>query len=328
MVNFGVRRLNVGGKILTNHLKQVVSYRAYNVMDETHLINDIKERLCYVSLDFGADLALTRFKGKKDTLRRRMFRGSRVAAWMQRVAASSSSTLRRGVTNRACVGSAARAASHRFLAKARPRAKGDPPGPRGGPSPLGCRRGRGAADAVACAPVLCPPCPMSTGHRARCPLPTVPDVHCLPPPRQDVRREVGGPGRCERPAERHQEGADRALQPHRMQPHAVPSHAAPCCPMQPHRMQPHRMQPHRMQPHVEEAAGLCSRGCSPMQPRLQPVRPVCSPGLYTLCTALPGENCTRGSLGNGASGAARCRVARSGASILTNPIALSLCLSG
>ena len=70
MVNFGVRRLNIGGKIMTNHLKQVVSYRAYNVMDETHLINDIKERLCYVSLDFGAELALTRFKGKKNTLRR------------------------------------------------------------------------------------------------------------------------------------------------------------------------------------------------------------------------------------------------------------------
>ena len=45
MVNFGVRRLNIGGKIMTNHLKQVVSYRAYNVMDETHLINDIKVRV-------------------------------------------------------------------------------------------------------------------------------------------------------------------------------------------------------------------------------------------------------------------------------------------
>ena len=49
MVNFGVRRLNIGGKIMTNHLKQVVSYRAYNVMDETHLINDIKV-YCFPSL--------------------------------------------------------------------------------------------------------------------------------------------------------------------------------------------------------------------------------------------------------------------------------------
>ena len=69
-LNFGVKRLNVGGKLLTNHLKQVVSYRAYNVMDETHLINDVKERLCYVSLDFETELAVTRFKGKKNTLRR------------------------------------------------------------------------------------------------------------------------------------------------------------------------------------------------------------------------------------------------------------------
>ena len=38
-------------------------------MDETHLINDVKERLCYVSLDFDAELALTRYKGVKNTLR-------------------------------------------------------------------------------------------------------------------------------------------------------------------------------------------------------------------------------------------------------------------
>lgn len=69
-LNFGIRRLNLGGKLLTNHLKQIISYRSYNVMDETHLMNDVKQRLCHVSLDFAADLALTRFKGKKNTLRR------------------------------------------------------------------------------------------------------------------------------------------------------------------------------------------------------------------------------------------------------------------
>ena len=57
-------------KLLTNHLKQIVSYRSYNVMEETYLMNDVKERLCYVSLDFDGELALTRFKGKKNTLRR------------------------------------------------------------------------------------------------------------------------------------------------------------------------------------------------------------------------------------------------------------------
>jgi len=69
-INYAIRRLNVGGKMLTNHLKTIVSYRSYNVMQETHLINDVKERLCYVSLDFLNELALTRFKGKKNLLRR------------------------------------------------------------------------------------------------------------------------------------------------------------------------------------------------------------------------------------------------------------------
>src|ERR1700733_1196620 len=49
-------RLNIGGKFLTNHLKEVISYRHYNMMDETHLINTIKEKCCYISLDFASDL--------------------------------------------------------------------------------------------------------------------------------------------------------------------------------------------------------------------------------------------------------------------------------
>lgn len=69
-LNFATKRLNVGGKLLTNHLKQVVSYRSFNVMDETHLVNDAKERLCYVSLDAANDFALSRFRGKRNTLRR------------------------------------------------------------------------------------------------------------------------------------------------------------------------------------------------------------------------------------------------------------------
>jgi len=69
-LNFATKRLNIGGKLLTNHLKTIVSYRSYNVMEESHLMNDVKERLCYVSLDFAGELALTRFKGKKNPLRR------------------------------------------------------------------------------------------------------------------------------------------------------------------------------------------------------------------------------------------------------------------
>jgi len=55
-----IRRINIGGKVLTNYLKETISYRAWNMMDETHLINTIKHRLCYVALDFEAELRASR----------------------------------------------------------------------------------------------------------------------------------------------------------------------------------------------------------------------------------------------------------------------------
>ncbi|KAI0317627.1 actin family [Amylostereum chailletii] len=51
-----VKRVDVGGKLLTNHLKELVSFRQWNMMDETHVMNDVKEACCYVSLRFGEDL--------------------------------------------------------------------------------------------------------------------------------------------------------------------------------------------------------------------------------------------------------------------------------
>ncbi|CAI5970608.1 unnamed protein product [Closterium sp. NIES-64] len=45
-----VRRMNVGGKALTNVLKEAVSYRAWNMMDETLIMDHAKEQLCFVSL--------------------------------------------------------------------------------------------------------------------------------------------------------------------------------------------------------------------------------------------------------------------------------------
>ena len=53
-------RIDVGGKLLTNHLKELVSFRQWNMMDETYVVNDIKEACCYVSLDFARDLELCR----------------------------------------------------------------------------------------------------------------------------------------------------------------------------------------------------------------------------------------------------------------------------
>jgi len=56
-MNYALKRVNVGGKLLTNFLKETISYRAWNMMEETHLMEDIKKRLCYVSLDFLGEMA-------------------------------------------------------------------------------------------------------------------------------------------------------------------------------------------------------------------------------------------------------------------------------
>ncbi|KAL4073333.1 actin family [Scleroderma yunnanense] len=63
-----VKRLDVGGKLLTNQLKEVVSYRQWNMMDETHLVNHVKESCCYVSTQFSTDLETCRLKPKKNEI--------------------------------------------------------------------------------------------------------------------------------------------------------------------------------------------------------------------------------------------------------------------
>mmetsp|Transcript_27342 Transcript_27342/g.48346 ORF Transcript_27342/g.48346 Transcript_27342/m.48346 type:complete len:300 (-) Transcript_27342:172-1071(-) len=68
-VNFAIKRLNVGGKLLTNYLKEIVSYRAFSMMDETHLVNHIKEKVCTTSLDFKSDLVLSKLPAKKNPLK-------------------------------------------------------------------------------------------------------------------------------------------------------------------------------------------------------------------------------------------------------------------
>ncbi|CDH52255.1 arp6 actin-related protein 6 homolog [Lichtheimia corymbifera JMRC:FSU:9682] len=55
-VRRAIRRINVGGKLLTNQLKETVSFRYYDMMEETHIINQVKEECCYVSLDVYKDL--------------------------------------------------------------------------------------------------------------------------------------------------------------------------------------------------------------------------------------------------------------------------------
>ena len=46
----------MGGKLLTNLLTEYISFKDVNLTGETLLVNDIKEQLCYVSLDFEREL--------------------------------------------------------------------------------------------------------------------------------------------------------------------------------------------------------------------------------------------------------------------------------
>lgn len=59
-LNYGVKRLDLGGKALTNYLKELVSYRSVNVMDESFIMDDVKEKLCFVSTDVQRDLKIAR----------------------------------------------------------------------------------------------------------------------------------------------------------------------------------------------------------------------------------------------------------------------------
>ena len=47
---------------MTNQLKEVISYRQLMVMDETYVINQIKEDLCFVSTDFNIDMKIAKYR--------------------------------------------------------------------------------------------------------------------------------------------------------------------------------------------------------------------------------------------------------------------------
>lgn len=52
----GIRRIDMGGKALTNNLKERISYIQINVMEETYVMNQCKEDCCFVSTNFNQDL--------------------------------------------------------------------------------------------------------------------------------------------------------------------------------------------------------------------------------------------------------------------------------
>lgn len=59
-----IRRLDIGGKHLTNYLARLISLRQYDMRADTYLVNEIKEASCYMSRDFKADIEMC-WKGPK-----------------------------------------------------------------------------------------------------------------------------------------------------------------------------------------------------------------------------------------------------------------------
>ena len=47
--------------VLTNYMKEIIAYRQWNLFEETHLIDHLKENYCYLSLDFLNDLRKLKF---------------------------------------------------------------------------------------------------------------------------------------------------------------------------------------------------------------------------------------------------------------------------
>lgn len=64
-----IRRIDLGGKHLTNLLKEVVSLRYFDLHQDTKIVNDIKEDVCFVSSNYNTDMEQT-WKGNSATKRK------------------------------------------------------------------------------------------------------------------------------------------------------------------------------------------------------------------------------------------------------------------
>ncbi|RYP65055.1 hypothetical protein DL771_008476 [Monosporascus sp. 5C6A] len=73
-----VRRLDVGGKLMTNYLTRLLSLRHYDMRNDTYIVNEMKEAACYVSLDFAGDLEKS-WKGTRGERRESYLGGGGIA---------------------------------------------------------------------------------------------------------------------------------------------------------------------------------------------------------------------------------------------------------
>ncbi|GAB0136774.1 Actin- protein 6 [Epichloe bromicola] len=70
-----VRRLDVGGKLLTNYLARLLSLRHFDMRSETFIVNEMKEKACYVTPDFNSHLEKT-WKGTRGEKREAYLTGA------------------------------------------------------------------------------------------------------------------------------------------------------------------------------------------------------------------------------------------------------------
>ncbi|KEY73679.1 hypothetical protein S7711_07725 [Stachybotrys chartarum IBT 7711] len=73
-----IRRLDIGGKLLTNFLTRLISVRHFDVRNDTYIVNEMKEAACYVSLDFKGDLEKS-WKGTRGEKRQDYISGAGIA---------------------------------------------------------------------------------------------------------------------------------------------------------------------------------------------------------------------------------------------------------
>lgn len=73
-----IRRLDIGGKLLTNYLTRLISLRHFDMRNDTYIVNEMKEAACYVSTDFKGDLEKT-WKGTRGERREAYLSGGGIA---------------------------------------------------------------------------------------------------------------------------------------------------------------------------------------------------------------------------------------------------------
>ena len=73
-----IRRLDVGGKFMTNYLTRLISLRHFDMRNDTYIVNEMKEQACYVTADFQADLEKA-WKGTKGERRESYTTGGGIA---------------------------------------------------------------------------------------------------------------------------------------------------------------------------------------------------------------------------------------------------------